>query len=320
MGLPPGVIVSCPVVDAHAGGIGLLAAQPESAKGTPIEFKKRLALLAGTSGCHMAVGEENTLIPGIWGPYYSALVPSMWLHEGGQSSFGSLIDHVVLTHAATVNVMQQWEGLDRADRLANVFATLNEEVERLASLAGGARCSLSAATHVLPYFHGNRSPRADPSLTGTITGLTIHEPDSVSHLALLYYATLQALCYGTRHIIDTMNSHGYTIQCLLASGGITANYIFVQELCNITGCAVAVCPSQAMFIGTAVLSSVAVGRHATVPEAMQQMNRISSVHYPDRSVAAYHERKYQVFLAMYEHDQLYRRLMAASPPSSPDAQ
>ncbi len=43
----------------------------------------------------MAVSQKPLFIPGIWGPYYSAMIPDMWLTEGGQSATGSLVDHIV---------------------------------------------------------------------------------------------------------------------------------------------------------------------------------------------------------------------------------
>ena len=51
--------------------------------------------------------------------------------------------------------------------------------------------SLTRELHVLPYFHGNRSPRADPTLRGGISGLKLS--DTVDSLALLYLATIQAM-------------------------------------------------------------------------------------------------------------------------------
>ena len=50
-------------------------------------------------------------------------------------------------------------------------------------------CEMTKEIHVLPYFHGNRSPRADPTLTGSITGLKLSR--SKDDLALLYLATIQ---------------------------------------------------------------------------------------------------------------------------------
>ncbi len=60
----------------------------------------QLALIAGTSSCHMAVSREARFIRGVWGPYFGAMIPGMWLNEGGQSATGALIDHVIENHAA----------------------------------------------------------------------------------------------------------------------------------------------------------------------------------------------------------------------------
>ena len=69
-----------------------------------------------------------------------------------------------------------------------------------------------------------------------VSGLKLS--DSVDSLALLYLATIQAIAHGTRHIIDTMNAHGYRIDTLLACGGDTKNPVFVREHADVTGCRV----------------------------------------------------------------------------------
>jgi ribulose kinase len=69
--------------------------------------------------------------------------------------------------------------------------------------------------NIRPYFLGNRSPNTDPTARGIISGLTLD--DSVEVVAKLYYATIQAIAYGARHIIEEMNEHGYKIKRIHAT-------------------------------------------------------------------------------------------------------
>lgn len=41
---------------------------------------------------------------GVWGPYYSAMVPGLWLNEGGQSATGKLVG---LRHPCLRKVMSK---------------------------------------------------------------------------------------------------------------------------------------------------------------------------------------------------------------------
>jgi ribulose kinase len=43
----------------------------------------------------MAISENPLFVPGIWGPYYSAMVSGLWLNEGGQSATGKLLDRIL---------------------------------------------------------------------------------------------------------------------------------------------------------------------------------------------------------------------------------
>lgn len=298
LGLEAGIPVGTSVIDAHAGGIGTmgvrLAGEAEAV------FDRRLALVGGTSSCHMTVSPEPRFVPGIWGPYFSAMIPQMWLNEAGQSAVGSLVDHVVQTHAAYPAMSK--EG-------GSIFDRLNARLEQLAGVEGVAHPSmLTTALHVDPDFHGNRSPRADSSLRGMISGLSLSAgPDD---LARLYLATLQALAYGTRHIIETLNRTGYRIDTILASGGFTRNPVFLREHADATGCRI-VLPEEpeAVLLGAAILGAVAGGAHASVQDAMAAMTRAGRIIEPDPGARAFHDRKYAVFLRMTGDQLAYRALM-----------
>ena len=62
--------------------------------------------------------------------------------------------------------------------------------------------SLRARLHVLPDFHGNRSPLADPHALGVISGLTLDS--SFDALCRLYWRTCVAIAFGIRHILEMM--------------------------------------------------------------------------------------------------------------------
>jgi FGGY-family pentulose kinase len=303
LGLEPGTAVGVAIIDAHAGGLGMLGAPLDGRPPTAADLDRRLALIGGTSSCHMAVSERARFVPGVWGPYYSAMVPGMWLTEGGQSATGALIDHVITSHARAAELEER----AKAER-TTVYALLNG---RLSEMAEGAPfpAALTAELHVLPYFHGNRSPRADPSLRGAVQGLKLD--DSVDALALSYLATIQAIALGTRHIIEALNAEGYSVDTLIACGGDTKNEVFVREHADATGCRI-VLPAEpeAVLLGSALLGGVAAGDFSSVIAGMGAMNRADKVIEPAHGEASsYFDAKYRVFQRMYYDQLAYRGLM-----------
>lgn len=303
LGLKPGIPVGVSAIDAHAGGLGVIGAAID---GSPVDragFERRVALVGGTSSCHMAVKSEPAFVPGVWGPYFSAMIPGMWLNEGGQSATGSLIDHVVTTHAAYA---EEKAAADAAG--ITIYQRLNARLETLAEgLAFPAM--LTRDLHVDPDFHGNRSPRADATLRGTVSGLQLHA--DADDLALLYLATLQAIAYGTRHIIETMGEEGYAIDTILACGGGTKNPVFLREHADACHCRIALPKEpEAVLLGSAILGAVAGGVHADIERAMAAMSAPGALIEPAGGpVAAYHDAKYAVFKRLHEDQLAYRALM-----------
>jgi len=225
LGLAPGTPVGVSIIDAHAGGLGMLGVSIDGAIADAEALERRVALIGGTSSCHMAVSREPRFVPGVWGPYFSSMVPGLWLSEGGQSATGALIDYVVNTHV---------RGAELRAAGQNVYAALNERLDKLAlAQALPFPAELTRELHVLPDHHGNRSPRADATLRGMVSGLKLS--DSLDSLALLYLATIQAIAHGTKHILDVMNQHGYAIDTIVACGGDTKNPVFLREHADITG-------------------------------------------------------------------------------------
>src|SRR5882757_2878629 len=138
-----------------------------------------------------------------------------------------------------------------------------------------------------------------------ISGLKLS--DTIDSLALLYLATVQAIAHGTRHIIDTMNSHGHAIRTVMACGGDTKNPIFVREHAEATGCPIVIPKEpEAVLLGAAMLGAVAAGRFPSLLSAMSAMNETDTrVEPTGGAVARYHDAKHRVFLRMHEDQVAY---------------
>ncbi len=287
LGLGTDCIVAAGLIDAHAGMLGVLGDAIGAADGAPID--NRIGLIAGTSTCHMALSPEPRFIDGVWGPYFGAIVPGMWVNEGGQGASGSLLDHILELHGRTPDAATH----------AEVVAT----VERLRAAHGPG---LDPELMVLPDFHGNRSPLADPNARGVISGLTMETGDDA--LARVYFATALGVVLGTRHIIDAMNDTGYRIRHLHLTGGHRHNPLLLSLYADATGCTVAL-PEQeeGVLIGTAMLAATAAGLHPDLGAAGAAMARTGRTVAPDPAVRPLYDRRYQAFLKMHEH----RRELAA---------
>ncbi|EPQ32165.1 uncharacterized protein PFL1_00362 [Pseudozyma flocculosa PF-1] len=259
MGLEPGTAVGSALIDAYAGWVGTVAAPATNAVDESsnhpdlINSQNRLAAIAGTSTCHCVQSPDGVLVDGVWGPYKHAVFPGMWMNEGGQSSTGQLIDFVIDTHPAIARLREEAATTNR-----NTFNVLHDRLNDLTSQAKVPHTSyLTRDLIVYPDFHGNRSPLADSSMRGMISGLKLDR--SLTDLCLRYYATLEAIALQTRHIISEMNEKGHKIDSIYMSGGHVKNAVFMQLMADICGV-----PVQLPFSSSAsvVAGSAILGRFA----------------------------------------------------------
>jgi ribulose kinase len=122
---------------------------------------------------------------------------------------------------------------------------------------------------------------------------------------------MQAIAYGTRHIIEAMNAAGYAIDTVFACGGGTKNPVFLREHADATGCRIVLAEEpEAVLLGSAILGAVAAGRYADLPAAMRAMSRAGRVIEPEGGeLRRYHDAKHAVFQRMHDDQLAYRALM-----------
>uniref|UniRef100_A0A4X2KLJ7 FGGY carbohydrate kinase domain-containing protein n=1 Tax=Vombatus ursinus TaxID=29139 RepID=A0A4X2KLJ7_VOMUR len=267
LGLPAGIAVAASLIDAHAGGLGVIGADVKGYN-LPCEnqsITSRLAVICGTSSCHMG------------------------------------IEHVVQGHAAYPELQ-----VKASARFQSIYTCLNSHLDSIKkSLPLGF---LTVDLHVWPDFHGNRSPLADLTLKGMVTGLRLSH--SLDDLALLYLATVQAIALGTRHILETMEAAGHSISTLFLCGGLSKNPLFVQMHADITGLPIVLSQEvESVLVGAAILGACASGDFTSVQEAMARMGKVGKVVFPNPEEKRFYDKKYKVFLKLVEHQKEYAAIM-----------
>lgn len=125
----------------------------------------------------MTTTKDPVFVPGVWGPYYSAMVPGMWLNEGGQSAAGAAIAQLLRHHPAHGEALEKARAAGRSlpDWLGELAEESADDMAAIMERAGGI--------HVVPEFLGNRAPFADPNTQAVIAGLGM-ETDIANLVAL----------------------------------------------------------------------------------------------------------------------------------------
>ena len=282
LGLQPGTPVAAGLIDAHAGGIGTVGA-----RGGAGNLLSRMAYVFGTSACTMSSTKEPTFVKGVWGPYHSAMVPGLWLNEGGQSAAGAAIDHLVRHHPAAP---------EASAKAAAIGISLSGWLSLEAERRGGAAAApdLIGELHVVPEFLGNRAPFADPEARGLIAGIGMDF--GLDSLVSLYLAGMCGLGYGARQIIDTLHENGVPIDTIVVSGGAGQSTIARQLLADATGIDVAASMSdEPVLLGSAILGAVAAGAFPDIETAMASMSALGSIHQPADVSRSWHRRRFEAF-------------------------
>ena len=301
LGLLEGTPVGASLIDAHAGGVGTIGGRTKS--GGAAEVCKRLAYIMGTSACIMATTSEPCFVPGVWGPYYSGMVPGLWLNEGGQSAAGAAIDHLIGSHPAYKQAVDaaRAAGLEVLDYLER------RVVSRFAQPGDAAR--LAHDIHVLPEFLGNRSPYADPDSRAVVAGLDLDV--DISAMERLFVAGLCGLAYGLADVVDALRAHGVESELMVISGGAARSALVRQIMTDTTGLTVALPETQEpVLLGAAMLGAVAGKVYGSIGEAMTSMSAIGWSSVPTGTdVAEFHRSKRSVYRLMRTFDQDSRTAM-----------
>ncbi|MFZ3584293.1 FGGY-family carbohydrate kinase [Loktanella sp. DJP18] len=282
-GLTAGTPVGAGLIDAHAGGIGSVGA---AGGGGAIA---NMAYVFGTSSCTMTSTAAPVFVPGVWGPYYSAMVPGLWLNEGGQSAAGAAIEQLLLHHPMTAEAA----ALAAQDEMSLPDWLARQAEDRPAGSRNAV--SLAGRIHVVPEFLGNRAPFADPDTRAVIAGLGMAR--DLDSLVSLYIAGLCGIGYGLRQIIAAQTRAGAPVERLIISGGAGRSDLVRQLLADATGLELTTPQTEEpVLLGAAILGGVAAEFYSDMAAAMAGMSSFARKFRPQGGeVPAIHEARFDVF-------------------------
>jgi FGGY-family pentulose kinase len=321
LGLPAGIAVGSGVIDAYAGWIGTVGAKITAtedhldsavARNDQSQAFSRLAAVAGTSTCHLVMSPEPVFVPGVWGPYRDSIMPDFWMAEGGQSATGELLKHVLETHPAYHAALTGAESYN-----TNIYDFLNEHLRDMKTNTS-ARSIAHLGKHFFLYgdLFGNRSPIADPTMSGSVVGLSSDK--SLDGLALYYYGTMEFIALQTLQIITTMNKAGHNINSIFMSGSQCQNDILMSLIATACDMPVlipryvhaAVCHGAAM-LGAKAASADNTGKTEDLWSIMDRMSKPGKMVKPTQTkgVKALLDVKYKVFLEMCERQRVFRSMV-----------
>jgi FGGY-family pentulose kinase len=269
MGLSSRTVLVQGAIDAYAGMIGLNSLRPG-----------RLALITGSSTCHLAASKEALFDSMAWGPYPDAVVPGLWILEGGQVSTGSIVKWFV-------DQFGYREQMAASEQDSTPYEILDGEASAVPAGSEGLV--------LLDYWQGNRSPLRDPLARGVIWGLTLRH--SRAHL---FRAIYEGTAYGTRHILEDLADAGFECTEMYACGGGTKSDLWMQIHADVCQLPILITEVQeAMTLGSAICAAVGSGQFSSLTEAAERMVRISTRVDPDPSNKQTYDFYFDKYVASY---------------------
>jgi len=269
-GLKPGTAIAIANVDAHVAVPAVGVTTPGS-----------MVMIMGTSICHMVMGDEEHVVPGICGYVEDGIIPGFFGYEAGQSCVG---DHFAWFVENCIPAAYEREAKERG---LDIHQLLEEKATRLKPGESGLLA--------LDWWNGNRSVLVDVDLTGLLVGATL-----ATKAEEIYRALIEATAYGTRVIVDTFQQHGVPIHELVACGGLLdKNKLLMQIYADVSGREIMVSASkQTPALGSAMFGAVAAGMVAggydSIYDAAQTMAHL----------------KAETFKPIPENQKVYEKLFA----------
>ncbi len=269
LGLRAGTPVAQGGIDAYLGMIGLGATGAGD-----------VAVIVGSSTCHLAQSSQGVFGSGMAGCYPDATVEGLYTLEAGQTATGSILDWY----------RRHFAGREQAEaerRGVNVYQVLDEQASQVPAGSDGLI--------VRDDWQGNRSPYKNPKARGVIAGLSLaHGPGH------LFRALYEATALGTRHILEDAASHGLEIERVFLGGGGVKSALWLQIHADVLKRPITLTrETESTALGAAMAASLAAGWYQDLDEAARSMVKIERLVEPNPANAAIYDELHDRYIDTY---------------------
>ena len=278
LGLSENVVIGVGAFDAHMGAVGANI-EPYS-----------LVRVMGTSTCDMLIApnEEvgHLLIKGICGQVDGSILPNMLGMEAGQSAFG---DVYAWFQNLIAYPLREFLTEKQANKIiAQIIPSLSEKASKLPVSENDPIAS--------DWFNGRRTPDANHTLKGAISGLNLG-----SDAPKVFKALVEATAFGAKAIVQRFTTEGVPIRQLIGIGGVSKKSPFVmQTLADVLNMPIKIVTSeQACALGAAMCAATAAGIYPTMEAAQAAMSSgYDAVFYPNPDRVEVYEKLYEKYLKL----------------------
>jgi len=248
-----------------------------------------MAMIMGTSVCHLLCGTEEKEVPGQCGVVEDGILPGLFGFEAGQCAVGDIFAWFTRT---AVPPDYHAEARKRKE-------TVHDLLARKAAAYRPGETGLLA----LDWWNGNRSILVDADLTGLALGMHLGtKPEEI------YRALIEATAFGTYKIIRTFEESGVAVREIYCCGGLPErNDLLMQIYSDVTGRRFRIARSrQTCALGSAMHGAVAAGKAAggydSIREAAARMAGVRKKTYkPDPKAHAVYEKIFAEYDALHDY-------------------
>ena len=297
LGLSTDVVIGIGAFDAHMGAIG---GQIE-----PYHLSK----VMGTSTCDILVAPaadlEGKLVKGICGQVNGSVIPGMIGLEAGQSAFGDIY--------AWFKSIVEWPIKNLLHNSSVIDAATAEKLQQEISEKFFAELTAQAAlltpdekdVLAIDWMNGRRTPDANQLLKGAISHLSLG-----SNAPKIFYALVEATCFGAKAIVDRFMEEGIPVKGLIGLGGVAKKSPFImQMMADVMNMPIRIhkC-EQTCAAGAAMFAATAAGIYPKIEDAMEAMGSgFDTTYHPNKKKVAFFKKRYKKYkkLGAFVEKQVY---------------